>query len=71
MSDEDEAWVRGADYGYGLEYEPFDDTPPSDPPLPEPVDDPIGDLPEEWSESAYREGRITREEFQNKSWRRQ
>ncbi|MFI7359483.1 hypothetical protein ACIBTP_36810 [Streptomyces avidinii] len=67
--DQDEGWDPRADDGYGLEYEPFADTPASDAPEPEPVDDRIGDSTEEYYESAYRDGLITREEFQAKTWR--
>ncbi|MFJ5548658.1 hypothetical protein [Streptomyces sp. NPDC093225] len=68
--EQDEGWDRRVDYGYGLEYEPLADTPASDPLEPEPVDDPIGDSTEEYYEAAYRDGHITREEFQAKVWRR-
>ncbi|MFI8348051.1 hypothetical protein [Streptomyces sp. NPDC085596] len=66
----DEHWDRRSDYGYGLEYEPFADTPASDPLEPEPVDDLVGDSMEAYYESAYRDGLITREQFQAKAWRR-
>jgi hypothetical protein len=69
-NEQDEGWDRRADYGYGLEYEPFPDTSVSDPLEAETVDDRIGASTEEYYESAYRDGLITREEFQAKMWRR-